>query len=134
MRSRAGPDTASSRLHHPPPRFPPPRFVGFHPHQGDTLTGARPRDCLRQRTVGSDARRVPTIRSTRLYDGRSQARRSDAPFFDELRVTVRELPRRSESCTRNRQCDAHDNWARMMTYADLPTQTITYSALTGRPV
>jgi enoyl-[acyl-carrier-protein] reductase (NADH) len=54
--------------------------------------------------------------------------------FDESGAAVRELSQRFESCARNRQYEADDNRARMMTYADLPPQTITYSALTTRPM
>ena len=64
----------------------------------------------------------------------SQAVDDEKAAFDESGAAVRELSQRFESCVRNRQYEADDNRARMMTYADLPPQTITYSALTTRPM
>ena len=64
----------------------------------------------------------------------SRAVDDEKAAFDESCAAVRELSQRSESRARNRQYEADDNRARMMTYADLPPQTMTYSALTTRPV
>jgi hypothetical protein len=64
----------------------------------------------------------------------SHAADDEKAAFDESHAAVRELSRRSESRALDRQFEADDNRARMMTYTDLPPQTITYSTLTTRPV
>lgn len=54
--------------------------------------------------------------------------------FDEPGAAVRKLAHSSEPCARNREDEADDDRARQTIYADLPSQTITYSALATRPV
>jgi len=108
----------------------------FIDHQPQMLFGVQSidRQALKSNTEAraktAKVFKIATTIGKSVLSSDSQTINDENAAFDESCAAEPEQSQRSESCARNYQYEADDNRAEMMTYVNLPPQTITYFPLT----